>query len=209
MHDYPIEVALLAGTRLTSDSLVESTGQPDSEALIEYAGRLCWASEAKTGTTPDRIQKWMDVGHMSMIEHSSLTFFIRASRVFTHELVRHRIASFSMRSQRFVKENEPQFIVPPERDLFAGPPQSVYYACMEQCWLAYERLLFYGIKPEIARYLLPGACETQIVVTMNFRELRHFIALRTHPRALPEMQCVAGKIREICKQVAPQVFGDL
>ena len=77
---------------------------------------------------------------------------------------------------------------------------------MEQAWWAYGEFLKAGIKPEIARYVLPNACETQIVFTMNFRELRHFIRLRTSKQALPEMRCVAGKVRDICKALAPQVF---
>ena len=66
-----------------------------------------------------------------------------------------------------------------------------------------------GVKREIARYVLPNACETQIVMTMNFRELRHFIKLRTSSRALPEMRAVAGEVRRIMKEEAPRVFADL
>ena len=201
---YDVEVKLLAVT-------------PDAERLIESAGRLCWDTQNKTGEVPDRIQAWIEVGHESMIEHACATFYIRASRVFTHELVRHRLASYSQRSQRYVKETEPRYIEPPELSDVAdlggelspwGAPR-LFLHVMQECWKAYKFLLRAGIKPEIARYVLPNACETQIICTWNFREIRHIIKLRTSKRALPEMRAVAGEIRRIAKEIAPQVFKDL
>ena len=191
MNDYNIEVKLLAIT-------------PSSEKLTEYAGRLCWDSIDKMGTSPNRIQQWIKAGDESVIEHASATFYIRASRVLTHELVRHRLASYSQRSQRYVKENEPRYITPPE--LAAN---DTFKKAMEDAWSAYTKLLNSGVKPEIARYVLPNACETQLVMTMNFRELRHFIKLRTSPRALPEMRTVAGEVRRIMQEQAPRIFEDL
>jgi len=194
-HDYDVEVKLLAVT-------------PDAERLIETAGRLCWDTQDKTGTVPDRIQKWIEVGHESMIEHACATFYIRASRVLTHELVRHRLASYSQRSQRYVKETEPRYIEPPPiRGDEAAHRQ--FEEVMKMCWQAYGDLLARGIKPEIARYVLPNACESQIICTWNFREIRHIIKLRTSKRALPEFRAVAEEIRRIAKEIAPQVFADL
>ena len=192
---YDIEVKLLAVT-------------PDAERLIETAGRLCWDTQDKTGTIPDRIQKWLDVGHESMVEHACASFYIRASRVLTHELVRHRLASYSQRSQRYVKESEPRYIEPSEiKDNEAA--HTHFEEAMTACWQAYRRLLARGTKAEIARYVLPNACETQIICTWNFREIRHIVKLRTSKRALPEFRAVAEEIRRIVKEVAPQVFADL
>ena len=192
---YNVEVRLLAVT-------------PDAEKLIETAGRLCWDTQDKTGTVPDRIQKWLEVGHESMIEHACATFHIRASRVLTHELVRHRLASYSQRSQRYVKETEPRYIEPPEiRDNEAARQR--FQEAMSASWQAYDNLLQNGVKAEIARYVLPSACETQIICTWNFREIRHVIKLRTSKRALPEFRAVAHEIRRIVKEIAPQVFADL
>ena len=192
---YDVEVKLLAVT-------------PDAEKLIETAGRLCWDTQDKTGTVPDRIQKWLDVGHESMIEHACATFYIRASRALTHELVRHRLASYSQRSQRYVKETEPRYIEPPPiKDSESAHKQ--FEEVMTACWRAYGDLLAKGIKAEIARYVLPNACETQIICTWNFREIRHIIKLRTSKRALPEFRSVAEEIRNIVKEMAPQVFADL
>ncbi len=192
---YDIEVKLLAVT-------------PDSERLIETAGRLCWDTQDKTGSTPDRIEKWLKIGHESMVEHACATFYIRASRVLTHELVRHRLASYSQRSQRYVKESEPRYVEPPEiRDDAAAHQR--FQEAMLSCWQAYDDLLDGGVKAEIARYVLPNACETQIICTWNFREIRHIIKLRTSKRALPEFRAVADEIRQIVKEIAPQVFADL
>lgn len=192
---YDIEVRLLAVT-------------PDAEKIIETAGRLCWDTQDRTGTTPDRIQKWLEIGHESMVEHACATFYIRASRVLTHELVRHRLASYSQRSQRYVKETEPRYIEPPEiRD--NEDAHQLFQESMTASWQAYDNLLKDGVKPEIARYVLPNACETQIVCTWNLREIRHIIKLRTSRRALPEFRAVADEIRQIVKDIAPQVFADL
>lgn len=206
---YDIEVKLLACTRLVHSGELRTTGQPDSEQLIEYAGRLCWATTDKLGTNPRRIQEWIKVGHESVIEHSSASFLIKSSRVLTHELVRHRLASFSQRSQRYVKETRPKYIVPPELSKANAGAAVTFERQMVRAWETYDELLRLGLKPEIARYVLPNACETQIVMTMNFRELRHFIRLRTTARALPEMRAVAGEIRRIVKELAPEVFEDL
>jgi thymidylate synthase (FAD) len=207
IESYNIEVKLLAITDLRQP-LRPSTGGPVNppEEVIEYAGRLCWDTTDKLDTSPDRIQKWIEAGHESVIEHASATFYIRASRALTHELVRHRLASYSQRSQRYVKENEPRYITPPELGVGA---HDIFEKAMEDAWEAYRKLLSIGIKPEIARYVLPNACETQIVMTMNFRELRHFIKQRTSKRALPEMRAVAGEISRIMKEQAPKVFEDL
>ncbi len=192
---YDVEVRLLAIT-------------PDAERLIETAGRLCWDTQDKVGTAPDRIEKWIEVGHESMIEHACATFHIRASRALSHELVRHRLASYSQRSQRYVREDKPKYIEPPELrdDSYA---HQEFETAMKNSWASYAQLLARGMKPETARYVLPNACETQMICTWNFREIRHIIRLRTSKRALPEIRVVAGQIRAIMKDKAPHVFGDL
>ncbi|MBN1857126.1 MAG: FAD-dependent thymidylate synthase [Dehalococcoidia bacterium] len=192
---YDVEVRLLAVT-------------PNPETVIESAGRLCWDTMDKTGTVPDRIQRWLEIGHESMIEHASATFFIRGSRAMTHELVRHRIASYSQRSQRYVREKDVSYVYPPEVEK-SEVAVKVYRDAMDAAWEAYGKLLVAGMKPEIARYVLPNACYTEIICTWNFRELRHLIRLRTSPRALPEIRAVASRLLEIMKEQAPQVFEDM
>lgn len=213
INGYDVEVKLLAITGLSREvgRFLEEPKSEPSEKLIEYAGRLCWDTIDKIGTNSKRIQEWIRLGHESVIEHASATFYIRASRALTHELVRHRLASYSQRSQRYVKETKPRYITPTELQANKGNEHQheIFEKAMREAWSTYGQLLGLGIKPEIARYVLPNACETQIVMTMNFRELRHFIKLRTSERALPEMRAVAGEIRRIMKELAPRVFEDL
>jgi len=195
--DYNVEVKLLAIT-------------PDGEKLVEEAGRLCYASGKKTGTNPNWLQSRIKQGHESMIEHASATFYIKASRALTHELVRHRIASYSQRSQRYVKETEIDVIYPPEISESIDPnADETFQQAVSSAWESYRKLLKAGIKPEIARYVLPNACATEIICTWNFREIRHIIKLRSSPAALPEMLAVANKIRAIMKEKAPLIFSDL
>ena len=207
--DYGTEVKLLAVTSRVDETgqIVEAPAGVPAENLIEWAGRLCYNNQEKLGAKSGWIQERIKDGHESILEHASATFFIRASRVLTHQLVRHRIASYSQRSQRYVNESKPRYITPPE--LIGSDGIDFFKRTMDFCWDAYRHLLEVGMPKEIARYVLPNACETQIVMTMNFRELRHFIKLRTSRRSLPEMQEVAGKVRDICKEIAPQVFEDL
>lgn len=214
-NDYNVEVRLLALTGL-SGPMRDSPAQDNKpgEEVIEFAGRLCWGTTGKLGADPDRIQKWLKSGHESVIEHASASFLIIASRVLTHELVRHRLASYSQRSQRYVRENTPRYITPPELASFdgqqgSGDPAGLFEKAMLDVWDTYGKLLKSGVKPEIARYVLPNACETQIVMTMNFRELRHFVKQRISPRAQPEMRAVAGEVLRIMKEEAPRVFADL
>jgi len=209
--EYNVEVKLLGITGLVPDiSHTQDEAEiKGPEELIEYSGRLCWGSTDKLGSNPDRVKSWIRMGHESVVEHASATFYIKASRVLTHELVRHRLASYSQRSQRYVKELEPRYITPPELKACGENAAALYENAMLDSWKVYRKLLSDGVKPEIARYVLPNACETQIVMTMNFRELRHFIKLRTSKRSLPEMRAVAGKILDIMNEKAPSIFSDL
>ena len=177
---------------------------PDAEHLVEVAGRLCYATNDKTGMSPDWLAKRIAEGHMSLVEHAYTTWHITCSRVTTHQLVRHRIASYSQRSQRFVLERESRYITPPE---LTGAVGEVFHNAMKQAWYAYETLLLNGVKPDQARYVLPNACETQIIMTMNFRELHHFLSLRTSGKASEEIQEVANSIKRICQEQWPNVFG--
>ena len=207
IKDYGTEVILLAFTT----PITEFAGEPrlqDAEGLIEFASRLCVDKVKGVGSRENYIKDRIAQGHESVVEHASATFYIKCSRVVTHELVRHRIASYSQRSQRYVRESVPQYFIPPD---FSNDPEIAveFIDLMARCWAVYSKALTAGLKPEIARYVLPNACETQITMTMNFRELRHFIKLRTSPRALPEMREVAEQIKSICKEIAPKVFEDL
>ncbi len=183
---------------------------PNAEKLIEEAGRTCYLSLDKMGDDTEKnfIRRCIKNGHHSILEHASASFRIQgASRAFTHQLVRHRLASFSQQSQRYVSEDEFNYIVPP--DIRGNNETSkVFDDFIEQSRRTYLRLRELGIKKEDARFVLPNALESQIVFSANFRELRHVFALRCNRRAQWEIRRVCMQMLRIMQNEAPSVFGD-
>lgn len=166
--------------------------------LIEYAGRWDYGpkSIAKMGDR-DIIRRWLEQGEESMIEMVDATFLITCSRVVTHELVRHRLASYQQESQRFVsyKDEDPEelFFLPPEVEL-DEESRLIYERAVGSALGAYNALVERGVSKQIARYVLPNATRTRIIVKTNLREWRHILMLRLHKSAQPEM-------RQVMKQV--------
>jgi thymidylate synthase (FAD) len=147
-------------------------------------------------------------GHHSVVEHAVFTFSIEGvSRALTHQLVRHRIASYSQQSQRYVRFDEATYVTPPEVEKRSGALE-VFNSNVEAAWEAYRRLVEEGVPEEDARFLLPNAATTNITVTMNARELIHFFRLRCCLRAQWEIRRVANRMLEECKGVAPVIFED-
>jgi thymidylate synthase (FAD) len=199
---------------------------PDAEDVIERACRTCYLSFHRYDppkSTEDLILKIIKKRHHSVLEHASATFRIRGgSRVFTHELVRHRLISPSQESQRYVcyadkpgrKKTKDYEVVVPDTILQAELPGRVkkaddlYMEAIASCYELYEELLDAGVPPEDARYVLPNATVSEIVITANFRELRHFFCVRTNPRAHWEIRFIALEMLKIMKEKAPIVFGD-
>jgi thymidylate synthase (FAD) len=185
---------------------VGGDGRPES--LLEHAGRVCYRSESRG--EPDRfLQARIREGHESLIEHASVTFEISGiSRACTHQLVRHRIASYSQESQRHVDMSAPEFVVPPS---LADHPEAraVWDQFMGQVAETYHRLRELGIRKEDARSVLPNATATRIVVTMNFRSLRHFFSVRCDKAAQWEIRALALEMLRQVHALAPAVFGDL
>jgi thymidylate synthase (FAD) len=148
-------------------------------------------------------------GHLSALEHASYTFAIDGvSRALTHQLVRHRLASYNQQSQRYVTYAEdPEFITPP--DVKVDPEaRAVYDEATSAAFAAYRRLLDLGMAAEDARYVLPNAMETKIVVTMNIRELLHFFELRCCKRAQWEIRELALEMLALVMPTAPYIFID-
>jgi thymidylate synthase (FAD) len=189
---------------------------PEPERAIAAAARLCYAPvgaaellETMTDEAVRRVLKTVITsGHLSTLEHASYTFAIDGvSRAMTHQLVRHRLASYNQQSQRYVSYDDPSFIVPPVID--ADPDKRlVFITACGDAFMAYRSMLDAGVAPEDARYLLPNAMETKIVVTMNVRELLHFLELRCCRRAQWEIREVALKMLELAEPTAPYVFMD-
>lgn len=196
-------------------TLIGHTPQP--EETVALAARLCYSpssiSDLKEKLDSSDITRFLDkimsLGHHSVLEHASFTFGIEGiSRVTSHQLVRHRIASFSQQSQRYVSHKDHFSTIMP--DTIAAHPESkrIFDFATSMIHSAYEHLLELGIPPEDARYLLPNATETKLVMTMNARELRHFFALRCCHRAQWEIREMAIQMLRLCKATAPLIFKD-
>ena len=190
---------------------------PDPERAIATAARLCYApvgaSELMETMPEDRVQgvlsTIMESGHFSTLEHVSYTFAVDGvSRALTHQLVRHRIASFNQQSQRYVKYTEGLSVVKPETVAANPETERVFDEAIDAALSAYAKLLDAGVPAEDARYLLPNAAETKIVITMNARELLHFFGLRCCNRAQWEIRAMADRMLELAKPTAPYIFMD-
>jgi len=148
------------------------------------------------------------LGHTSVIEHASFTFSISGiSRACSHQLVRHRIASYSQQSQRYVKPSE-GFVVPP-RIAENKEANRIFEEALQKCSEAYQRLTELGIPKEDARYIMPNATETNIIVTMNARSLINFFSLRLEKDAQWEIRAIAKKMLEEAHRVAPAIFREV
>lgn len=186
---------------------------PEPERLVAAAARLCYsprgAGRLLAAMSREEVDKLLRLlisrGHDSPLEHITFTFAIEGvSRVLTHQLVRHRIASYSQKSQRYVNEDGFEFIIPPS---IAAVPAALarYQECMKVLQRAYHELQEI-IPREDARYLLPNACETKLVCTFNARSLFNFFRLRCCRRAQWEIRELALKMREEVRKVAPLIF---
>jgi len=182
----------------------------DPELLIERAGRECYDSFDKLNppeSTKRIIEHLLKSGHTSVLEHASATFRVtEISRALSHQLVRHRIASYSQRSQRYVRETKPEFVKP--SSINTAEREEAFGDAMRDAWHHYHTLLMLGVPAEDARFVLPNACHTSIVVTMNFRALRNFFSLRCSPHAQWEIRGMAFRMLALVKLEAPNVFID-
>ncbi len=187
---------------------------PEAERKVAMAARLCYspigAAELEERLSEKQVQalveKILAMGHFSTLEHVSFTFAIEGvSRVLTHQLVRHRIASYSQQSQRYVKEHEFEFIVPPT--IAANPSaRERFESLMEEVRTVYAELTAMGVHQEDARYCLTNATETKILVTMNARALFNFFELRCCARAQWEIRKMAELMLAEVRKVAPLLF---
>ena len=169
---------------------------------IEIAGRVCYQSEPK-GDPEKFIRMIIKRGHESVLEHGSLTFKVRTNRAIANEIVRHRLASYSQESTRYVKYDDIEFI--PCNRLGKTYAEDMLTRIEE----AYNFLIGQEFKPEEARDILPNATATTLVMTMNFRELRHFLKLRLDKAAHPQIRELAGMILEILKEKYPVFVEDI
>ena len=190
---------------------------PDPERAIATAARLCYAPVGAAElmeTMPDEkvhnvLRTVLSSGHLSTLEHASYTFAVDGvSRALTHQLVRHRLASYNQQSQRYVKFKDGLEVVKPATVSEDPELERVFDEAIEAAVEGYKKLLNAGVPAEDARYLLPNAAETKIVITMNVRELLHFFSLRGCNRAQWEIRELAHHMIELARPTAPYVFMD-
>ena len=190
---------------------------PDPDKMVALAARRCYSNRAadaiETGFKPEEVEKMLNMlrqrGHLSVFEHASFTFSADGiSRALSHQLVRHRMASYSQESQRYVnylKLKEIPNIIPPK---IAANPEAleVYNKAMDESLNAYRKMVEIGIAPEDARYIFPNAVETKVVFTMNARSLFNFFEQRCCMKAQWEIRQLAYEMLAAVRKVAPLIF---
>lgn len=224
----PPKVQLVGKTEFFPPEDVEwSTDADGGQALAEFAGRACYQSWSKpnpaTATNAGYLQHILEVGHLSVLEHGTVTFYLSGmSRSLTHELIRHRHFSYSQLSQRYVPERDAAMVEP---DVIAEDPElhEKFMRATEANIAAYNDLLEalnqkFADEPkatlrrkqarQAARSVLPNATETRIVVSGNYRAWRHFAAMRASEAADVEIRALAVECLRQLQKVAPNVFGD-
>ena len=188
---------------------------PEPEKTVAAAARLCYseqsAGELLQEFSPEQVKRFLEklvaLGHYSPFEHASFTFAVDGvSRALSHQLVRHRIGvSFSQKSQRYVKETQFEYVKPgsvAQDPVLSGEFDGLMRLLQEK----YQDMLAAGIPAEDARYILPNAAATNLVITMNARSLLHFFSLRCCVRAQWEIRVLACEMRRLVKKAAPLLF---
>ncbi|MEA1939848.1 MAG: FAD-dependent thymidylate synthase [Candidatus Caldatribacteriota bacterium] len=193
--------------------LINYTKNP--ERIVAQSARLCYSAldieELEEKLTDESItkliKKIMRLGHYSVLEHASFTFAIEGiSRVTTHQLVRHRMASFSQQSQRYVRMRKEFPYIIPESIAKDEKLAKIYKDKIKELDKIYNKFLKHKIAAEDARYILPQAVETKIIITANARELLHIFELRCCNRAQWEIREVAKTMLNEVKIIAPNIF---
>ncbi|MEZ5211360.1 MULTISPECIES: FAD-dependent thymidylate synthase [unclassified Gordonia (in: high G+C Gram-positive bacteria)] len=223
----PLNVQLVASTTFDIPDVPWATDAEGGEALIEFAGRACYESwdkpNPRTASNAGYLRHVLEVGHTSLFEHASATFYITGiSRSCTHELIRHRHFSYSQLSQRFVPSGDADVVAPPA---IRGDAEleALFIAATDASRAAYNELLA-GLEEKFAdvpnailrrkqarqaaRSVLPNATETRIVVTGNYRAWRHFIGMRATEHADVEIRQLAVECLRALQGLAPTAFGD-
>ena len=224
----PLRVQLIAKTEFVAPTDVPwDTDADGGQALVEFAGRACYQSWSKpnprTATNESYISHIVEVGHFSVLEHASVSFYITGvSRSCTHELIRHRHFSYSQLSQRYVPENDARVVLPPglddDPDLqqivldAADASRAAYLEVLERLEAKFAEapnaVLLRKQARQAARAVLPNDTETRMVVTGNYRAWRHFIAMRASEHADTEIRRLAIACLRELTATAPAVFAD-
>lgn len=178
---------------------------------LELCGRVCYKSEDKI--TDDSAEQFVraliKLGHESVLEHVAITVKFVVDRGVSHEIVRHRVASYSQESTRYCRYGDGIAVIqPPGIERGTNAYLNWYFGC-QNAETAYRDMLSSGISPQIARSVLPTCVKTEIVMTANLREWRHFLRLRMDRSAHPQMREIACKLYDQLAEMVPVVFEDL
>lgn len=180
----------------------------DAEKVIEQAGRTCYLSFDKIGasSSSDFIQRLIKLGHESPLEHAYASFRLKnCSRAMTHQLVRHRLVAVSQQSQRYVNEDDFSYVIP---ETVCQEDVAEFEGDMKAINAMYRKWREKGLKREDARYVLPNACTSEMVISANFRQWRHIFQTRLSPKAQWEIRNYCQVILEILQDKAPNCFLD-
>lgn len=186
---------------------------PKAEEIIEKAGRTAYLSFDKISvySAEEFVRMLIKRGHESVLEHANATFRIsEVSRTMTHQLVRHRLAAYTQQSQRVVNEADlKNYTTPPDIQNSDLTVRTLFHDAMKKCFDTYDILINRGIRKQDARFVLPNACHTQIVMTCNLRNWRHVIKMRGNKHAQWEIRSVIKEILDKLNYYCPGIFGDL
>lgn len=198
---------------------VELVNAPDYTTLlstVEQAGHTCYKSEDKItdGSAEKFVRNILKRGHEAVIEHASLTVRFTCDRGVSHEIVRHRLAAYCQESTRYCNYSKDGFggeitVIKPMSFDCSDSPYRIWKRSCENAETAYFDLLNEGCTPQEARSVLPNSLKTEVVMTADMREWRHFIRLRCAPAAHPDMRVVAGLLYDLLKSTYPVFFEDI
>lgn len=199
-----------------SVEFVSSVDQEDALKILEIAGRTCYKSESKiqNGSAEKFVTNIIKRGHEAVLEHYNFSVRFTCDRGVTHEIVRHRLAAYCQESTRYCNYSGDKFgneitVIEP---CYLTPGTAAYthwkYA-MKETEAMYFAMLEDGCTPQEARAVLPNSLKTEIVMTANIREWRHFFKLRCASAAHPQMREVANMALKMCQEKMPALFGDI
>ncbi|MDR1261874.1 MAG: FAD-dependent thymidylate synthase [Oscillospiraceae bacterium] len=199
-----------------SFTILTDVNEAEIVRRIERAARVCYKSEdmITDDSAPDFVRRIIKSGHESVIEHESVSVLVVCDRGVSHEWVRHRIASYSQESTRYCNYGKDKFggeiaFIKPRFWNEDGEQYRIWLDAMRKAEDAYLALLRLGASPQQARGVLPNSLKTELVVTMNLREWRHFFRLRVDKSAHPQMRELAKPMLAEFKRLLPCVFGDI
>ena len=194
-----------------SIEIIDDINGPELLKRIERAGRTCYKSEDKI--TDDSAEKFVRSiiarGHETVIEHEKVSVRVICDRGVTHEIVRHRLASYSQESTRYCDYKENMEFIDATDHISNPIAQGIWHEHMVNCELVYKALRDLNVAPQMARSVLPNSLKTEIVMTLNLRAWRHFFDLRTAKGAHPQMREIAFMILDEMKSKIPVIFDDI